>query len=516
MVILDAGHPDVLEFIESKAHEEQKAWALIEAGYDPSFTGEAYGSVFFQNANHSVRVTDEFMQAVVDDKDWTTHAVVAPHEPMDTYKARDIFRKMAEAAHLCGDPGIQYDTTINDWHTSANTDRIHASNPCSEYMFLNDTACFAPETRISTPNGLRTVKDLYDAQERGDKVLVTTDIRGEHDHRRMTAHRPALVTLVGDRQVYRMTLKDGRSIRATGDHKFLTDSGKWKQVDELEPGVDRIEIRESGNPVRFDSSPEDTARWQMLGWMTGDGVFSKDVAALVFGPTETRTAEVLNGEFNRLLSEARAQESAVDEFERSMRRGALLTNDGIVPAGSPRTSTSVSTARNGVMQVASKAGALVRMLEDRYGMRQGTAIHKDVPSEVHNVADDLKVAYLQGLFSADGSIRQSAAATEPEVMLASSAPELVRSVQLMLADLGIVSRITWVHPAGRVNAQAQLHIYNEAARTFMSLVGFPLSDKKQATVDATLARPFAGAHKNPRATTIVSIVPDGHRDRSTT
>src|SRR4029079_13379438 len=93
MVILDAGHPDVLEFIDSKAHEEQKAWALIEAGYDPSFTGEAYGSVFFQNANPSVRVTDAFMQAVIDDQDWTTHAVVAPHEAMDTYRARDIFRK---------------------------------------------------------------------------------------------------------------------------------------------------------------------------------------------------------------------------------------------------------------------------------------------------------------------------------------------------------------------------------------------------------------------------------------
>jgi ribonucleoside-diphosphate reductase alpha chain len=141
MVILDSSHPDIAEFIDSKAHEEQKAWALIEAGYDPSFTGEAYGSVFFQNANHSVRVTDEFMQAVVDDGQWQTRAVVAPHEVMDTYKARDIFHRMAEAAHLCGDPGIQYDTTINEWHTSANTDRIHASNPCSEYMFLNDTAC---------------------------------------------------------------------------------------------------------------------------------------------------------------------------------------------------------------------------------------------------------------------------------------------------------------------------------------------------------------------------------------
>ena len=154
MVILDAGHPDVMDFIDSKAHEEQKAWALIEAGYDPSFTGEAYGSVFFQNANHSVRVTDAFMQAVIDDKDWTTHAVVSPHEPMDTYKAREVFHKMAEAAHICGDPGIQYDTTINDWHTSSNTDRIHASNPCSEYMFLNDTAC-----NLASLNLMKFVRD---------------------------------------------------------------------------------------------------------------------------------------------------------------------------------------------------------------------------------------------------------------------------------------------------------------------------------------------------------------------
>jgi ribonucleoside-diphosphate reductase alpha chain len=140
MVILDADHPDVLEFIDSKLNEEKKAWALIDAGYDPSFTGEAYASVFFQNANHSVRVTDDFMRAVEEDRDWTTHAVV-DGEPVDTLKAREIFRRMADAAWVCGDPGIQYDTTINDWHTSASTDRIYASNPCSEYMFLDDTAC---------------------------------------------------------------------------------------------------------------------------------------------------------------------------------------------------------------------------------------------------------------------------------------------------------------------------------------------------------------------------------------
>jgi ribonucleoside-diphosphate reductase alpha chain len=140
MVILDADHPDVLDFIDSKMLEEKKAWALIEQGYDPSFTGEAYGSVFFQNANHSVRVTDDFMRAVERDADWTTHSVTTG-EPVDTLKAREVFRRMADAAWICGDPGIQYDTTINDWHTSANTAPIYASNPCSEYMFLNDTAC---------------------------------------------------------------------------------------------------------------------------------------------------------------------------------------------------------------------------------------------------------------------------------------------------------------------------------------------------------------------------------------
>ena len=140
MVILDADHPDVLDFVDSKANEERKAWALIEQGYDPSFTGEAYGSVFFQNANHSVRATDDFMEAVERDADWTTYEVTTG-DAAGTYKARAIFRRMAEAAWICGDPGIQYDTTINDWNPVANTARQVATNPCSEFSFINDTSC---------------------------------------------------------------------------------------------------------------------------------------------------------------------------------------------------------------------------------------------------------------------------------------------------------------------------------------------------------------------------------------
>lgn len=140
MVILNAEHPDIVEFIKCKEEEEKKAWALISAGYDPSFNGPAYSSVFFQNSNNSVRVTDDFMQAAVEDNEWSTRAVTTG-EIVEKHRARDLLRMMAESAHVCGDPGIQFDTTVNDWHTSANTNRINASNPCSEYMFLDDTAC---------------------------------------------------------------------------------------------------------------------------------------------------------------------------------------------------------------------------------------------------------------------------------------------------------------------------------------------------------------------------------------
>ena len=140
MVILNADHPDVGDFINCKVEEEKKAWALIDAGYDGSFTGPAYASVFFQNSNNSVRVTDEFMRAVMDDGEWQTRAVIT-NEVMDTYKARDLMRQIAEATYICGDPGMQFDTTVNDWHTCPNTARINASNPCSEYMFLDDSAC---------------------------------------------------------------------------------------------------------------------------------------------------------------------------------------------------------------------------------------------------------------------------------------------------------------------------------------------------------------------------------------
>ncbi len=140
MVVLNVDHPDIEDFITCKAEEERKAWALIDAGYDSSIDGAAYSSIFFQNANNSVRVTDEFMRAVDENREWQTRNVL-DGQPYKTYKARELMRTLAECAHFCGDPGLQFDTTINDWHTCPNTGRINASNPCSEYMHLDDSAC---------------------------------------------------------------------------------------------------------------------------------------------------------------------------------------------------------------------------------------------------------------------------------------------------------------------------------------------------------------------------------------
>ncbi|MGH7817278.1 MAG: vitamin B12-dependent ribonucleotide reductase, partial [Candidatus Binatia bacterium] len=175
MVVLNVDHPDIEEFIKCKVEEEKKAWALIEAGYDASLDGPAYGSVFFQNANNSVRVTDEFMQAVQDDRDWHTKYVTSG-QPCKTYKARDLLRMIAESTYFCGDPGMQYDTTINDWHTCSNTARINASNPCSEYMHLDNSAC-----NLASLNLLKYLSDdgIFDTESfrrAVDVVILAQDI----------------------------------------------------------------------------------------------------------------------------------------------------------------------------------------------------------------------------------------------------------------------------------------------------------------------------------------------------
>jgi ribonucleoside-diphosphate reductase alpha chain len=195
MVILNAEHPDISRFIWCKAKEEKKAHTLIEAGYDSSLDGDAYSSIFFQNANNSVRATDDFMEAVVEDRDWWTKSV-NDGKPKDRMKARDLMRQISEATWQCGDPGMQFDTTINRWHPCKNTSRINASNPCSEYMFLDDSACnlsslnlmkfVGPNGQFDVPAFRHAVDTLIMAQEiLVDNAAYPTEkiAQNSHDYR---------------------------------------------------------------------------------------------------------------------------------------------------------------------------------------------------------------------------------------------------------------------------------------------------------------------------------------------
>jgi ribonucleoside-diphosphate reductase alpha chain len=195
MVILNVDHPDIIDFIECKQKEEAKAHALVSQGYDGSSPdSDAYSSIFFQNANNSVRVTDDFMYAVVRDTDFSTKTVT-DGSVVKTYKAKELLRKISEATWHCGDPGMQYDTTVNRWHTSKNTARINASNPCSEYMFLDDSACnlaslnllkFAPNGTFDVEAYRHAVDVLITAQEiLVDNAGYPTEqiMRNSHDYR---------------------------------------------------------------------------------------------------------------------------------------------------------------------------------------------------------------------------------------------------------------------------------------------------------------------------------------------
>src|SRR6202165_5887516 len=195
MVILHVDHPDIIDFIECKIKEEAKAHTLVAAGYDGSSPdSEAYSSIFFQNANNSVRVTDDFMYAVLRDTDFSTKSV-RDGRPMHTFKAKDLLYKISDATWRCGDPGMQFDTTVNRWHTSKNTARINASNPCSEYMFLDDSACnlaslnllkFAPNGTFDVEAYRHAVDVLITAQEiLVDNAGYPTEqiMRNSHDYR---------------------------------------------------------------------------------------------------------------------------------------------------------------------------------------------------------------------------------------------------------------------------------------------------------------------------------------------
>src|SRR5712692_8479422 len=252
MVILNADHPDVVEFINCKVAEEKKAWALIDAGYSSALDGPAYSSVFFQNSNNSVRVTDDFMRAVENDADWQTKRVLGG-QPFETFKARDLMKMISEAAWACGDPGMQFDTTINDWHPCPNSGRINASNPC-----------VTGDTRVATEEGLVPIKDLV-----GRKMVRIVTEYGEL----------APVTEIfrtGVKETFLLKTKHGFTLKVTKDHPISTTNRGDVPAGELKEGDQLILV-----PGHFGKEHLHSKMAEFIGMAVGDGCKTGDQGQVV-------------------------------------------------------------------------------------------------------------------------------------------------------------------------------------------------------------------------------------------
>ncbi len=403
MVILDADHPDVMEFIDSKMNEEKKAWALIEAGYDPSFTGEAYGSVFFQNANHSVRVTDGFMQAVVDGADWTTHEVTTG-DSVDTLPAKSVFRRMAEAAWICGDPGIQYDTTINDWHTSAVSDRIYASNPC-----------VTGDTLVATDRGWKRIDSL---------VGQTANIIGADGR----AHHVTKVFPTGRKQVSELRTVSGYRVRITADHKVATMRGDVP-VNQL-TYRDRIHLGAAG----FGTRSVEPSIAEIVGLAVGDGCLSRSD---IHGRVQETLIITMHADEAAIL--ARAADVLNEQKAILKAVGSVGRNSGVSVALGPTGS-----------RLAFGSRPVVDLITRYAVLDEGAALKRFDPA-VFELDRPSVAALLRGLFTADGTVVDSGDKVQ-YVGLDSTSLHLLLQVQRLLLGFGIKAKIYEDRRAGKLTA----------------------------------------------------------------
>src|SRR6202521_4188541 len=488
MVILNADHPDIMDFIRCKAEEEKKAWALIDAGYNVGFNvpGGAYDSVQFQNANHSVRVTDDFMRAVIDDKEWKTKAVV-DGRVVDTYKARDLWKEIADAAWICGDPGLQFDSTIQDWNVVPNTGRINATNPC-----------FTGDTLVHTSKGLIAFSELIDRVNQGEMFKVYThDLTHPEqpvDSIQLTSPEAFMVT--GYKEVFKLRFSNGMEVRCTANHRFFTLNRGYVRADELTP-LDRVltldrkapaldaryEIPIASDSELYREKGDHTSlpvelptKWtpelaHYLGWMVGDGFVSEqlEVAGTVYG-------------------------SAEDQEQ------VLPVHRALVTAMHSGFESRISMQANGTQQLRIGRKAFARYFS-ALGLSTGRAAHKVVPWTLFQAPPDIAAAFLRGLFDADGCARDGGDKGR-YVGLGSRSEELVRGVQRLLTTFGIVSRIyrtkkkgdsfSYTRKDGQTvtyGAQAwayDLRITGRYMQRFASDIGFSLKSK-QAKLESMMS-----------------------------
>ncbi|MBI4044264.1 MAG: vitamin B12-dependent ribonucleotide reductase [Candidatus Diapherotrites archaeon] len=355
---------------------------------------------------------------------------------------------------------------------------------CSEYVFLDDTACFAPETRIATKNGILQIKELYERQLAGETIFIKTELADEKADHKQLAFRPAQIIKTGIKEVSKIKLSTGQEIRLTSDHKVLT-SGGWKQVQELQVGMDDIKMQTESSPMDYSKITEEEFRFaQMLGWMTGDGFFGeKNGFGLVFGPQDVYAAQYLQPVFNAF----------VQENSKTNRNCNISVQK-----------------KNGVMQIGSKATNAISALIE-LGVKPALATEKRVPKCIFTAPKALQAAFIGALFSADGTSKfyGDDRWEALSVHLASSSRELLKEVQVLLFDFGIRSYIGWSTIKGRKNPQGQLRLYGYEAYKYLKTIGFPLAKEKETRVQEYTKDGFKGNIYAGRRARVLSIEPDG-------
>jgi ribonucleoside-diphosphate reductase alpha chain len=423
MVVLNVDHPDVRDFIWCKAREEHKARVLRDSGFDMDLDGRDSISIQYQNANNSVRVTDEFMHAYERDGEFDLKAVLDGHT-IERVRARDLMREIAQAAWECADPGMQYDTIINSWHTSPESGRINASNPC-----------FTGETLVHTDKGLIRFDELARRAVAGETFGIYTHdaTNPEAPTETVTLSRHDAVMVTGINPIVRLTFSNGSQIRCTPNHRFWTANRGWVAAEDL-ASTDEIRLLDRETPAtaadrRLPVSTDVAAytgqgdhsapvalpeKWDpefahLLGWLVGDGSFSGDVTSAIYGSVDDR--EAILPRHQKLFSKL---------------------NGGREPK--------ISIQENGTIQLRLSRRALASFFE-ALGLKRVKAAEKDIPWSIFEAPTDIASAFLRGLFDADGTVVNQTAKGTHYVGLGSRSIDLLRSVQTLLSSLGIASSI---------------------------------------------------------------------------
>jgi ribonucleoside-diphosphate reductase alpha chain len=422
MVVLDVDHPDVEEFIWCKAKEERKARVLESAGYDMTLDSPDWASIQYQNANNSVRVSDAFMEAAAETKEWNLTART-DGTVLDTVDARGLLRQIAEAAWECADPGVQYDTTINAWHTLPNTSRINASNPC-----------FPGDARVHTTRGLLTFREVYDLACEGETPRVYT-------HRATAAEpgdgvvstQPLVVMQNGYSPIVRLRFSNGQELRCTPNHRLWTTNRGYVEAQAL-TSTDRVLVNDSPTtaedaswtlPVKVEAMTTSRTgggttthqrlpdRWseglgELLGHLVGDGWLTDVQTGWVYGGDDIEAG--LAGSHEGMLRE-------------------LIGGISVQPMS------------NGTLQLRAGSEA-VRMFFYGLGVTSARAHDKRLPAGIFTAPVEVQSAFLRGLFGADGCVSHVEGGNASRyVGLGSRSEALLRDAQRLLNAFGIRSRV---------------------------------------------------------------------------